>query len=129
MPTYDYVCKSCGHEFEHFQSMTGSPLKTCPKCARKSLKRLIGTGAGVIFKGEGFYTTDYRSESYKKAAESEKSASKPDAPKPEAAMSEATRAASEGSASTPAAETPKSSAPAEKIDRKPDRPRSRKKAG
>jgi putative FmdB family regulatory protein len=80
MPTYDYVCDTCGHSFEHFQSMTAAPLKACPKCAKKSLKRLIGTGAGVIFKGEGFYITDYRSESYKKAAEAEKAPAKTETP-------------------------------------------------
>jgi putative FmdB family regulatory protein len=72
MPTYDYMCESCEYEFEQFQTITAKPLRTCPKCGRKGLKRLIGTGAGVIFKDSGFYQTDYRSESYKKAQESEK---------------------------------------------------------
>ena len=72
MPTYDYICESCGCEFEQFQSITAKPLRTCPKCGKRELKRLIGAGAGVIFKGSGFYQTDYRSESYKKAQESEK---------------------------------------------------------
>jgi len=79
MPTYDYRCNACEHEFEHFQSMKDAPLKKCPSCGKNSLERLIGLGAGVIFKGSGFYETDYRSDSYKKAAEAEKSASKPDA--------------------------------------------------
>jgi putative FmdB family regulatory protein len=74
MPTYEYACESCGHEFEEFQSITARPLKKCPRCRKPKLRRLIGTGAGVIFKGSGFYQTDYRSESYKKAAEAEKSA-------------------------------------------------------
>ncbi|MBU0616716.1 MAG: zinc ribbon domain-containing protein, partial [Planctomycetes bacterium] len=74
MPTYEYACESCGHEFEEFQSITARPLKKCPQCGKPKLHRLIGTGGGVIFKGSGFYQTDYRSESYKKAAEAEKSA-------------------------------------------------------
>lgn len=61
MPTYEYICKVCGHEFEQFQSMKDDPLTTCPECRKNSLKRKIGTGAGIIFKGSGFYCTDYRS--------------------------------------------------------------------
>jgi len=72
MPTYEYICESCGYEFEQFQSIKARPLRKCPRCGKVSLKRLIGVGAGIIFKGSGFYQTDYRSESYKKAAESEK---------------------------------------------------------
>ncbi len=71
MPTYDYVCRQCGHEFEQSQSITAQPLRTCPACGKRALQRLIGTGGGIIFKGSGFYQTDYRSESYKKAAEAE----------------------------------------------------------
>jgi len=68
MPTYDYVCDGCGHAFELFQSMTDSVKKTCPKCGKKKLRRLIGAGGAIVFKGSGFYKTDYRSESYKKGA-------------------------------------------------------------
>ena len=81
MPTYDYRCEGCGHEFERFQSMTDKVLRTCPECGERKLKRLIGPGAAVIFKGSGFYQTDYRSDSYKKAAEAEK---KKDQPKKDA---------------------------------------------
>jgi putative FmdB family regulatory protein len=59
MPTYEYECKSCGHAFEKSQSMTDAPLKKCPKCS-KPVRRLIGSGSGIIFKGPGFYATDYR---------------------------------------------------------------------
>jgi putative FmdB family regulatory protein len=72
MPTYEYVCESCGNQLEKFQSITAKPLRKCPACGKNKLKRLIGAGAGVIFRGSGFYTTDYRSEGYRKAKESEK---------------------------------------------------------
>ncbi len=72
MPTYDYICDSCGHELEVFQSMTASLKRKCPKCGKSTLKRQIGSGAGIIFKGSGFFQTDYRSESYKKSAAAEK---------------------------------------------------------
>jgi len=72
MPTYEYICQCCGCRFERFQSITAKPVRSCPKCGKRKVKRLIGTGAGIIFKGSGFYQTDYRSESYKKGAESEK---------------------------------------------------------
>lgn len=71
MPTYEYKCKSCGKMSEFFQSMTAKPMKQCPHCAKNALERQIGIGAAVMFKGSGFYQTDYRSESYKKAAEAE----------------------------------------------------------
>jgi putative FmdB family regulatory protein len=60
MPTYEYRCKSCGHEFEEFQPMSADPLMMCPKCAQPALKRLMSSGAGLIFKGSGFYLTDYK---------------------------------------------------------------------
>jgi putative FmdB family regulatory protein len=81
MPTYDYTCENCGYEFEQFQPITAKPLRKCPECGKTSLKRLIGAGSGVIFKGSGFYETDYRSESYKKAEKSEKGVTKTDAAK------------------------------------------------
>ncbi|HEY4759519.1 MAG TPA: zinc ribbon domain-containing protein [Thermoguttaceae bacterium] len=73
MPTYDYVCDACNHEFELFQSITENPKRKCPECGKKRLRRLIGPGAAVVFKGSGFYKTDYPSESYKKAAAADKS--------------------------------------------------------
>ncbi len=75
MPTYAYVCNNCHHEFDAFQSITAKPLRECPACGKNALKRLIGTGAGIIFKGSGFYCTDYRSDGYKSAAKSESSSS------------------------------------------------------
>ncbi len=75
MPTYEYICDNCQHQFEQFQSIKARPIRKCPECGKLSVQRLIGAGAGIIFKGSGFYQTDYRSESYKKAAESEKKTS------------------------------------------------------
>ena len=75
MPTYDYRCNACNHEFELFQAISENPKKKCPDCGKLKLERLIGAGAAVIFKGGGFYETDYRSDSYKKGAEAEKKAS------------------------------------------------------
>jgi len=74
MPTYDYECDDCGHSFELFQSITESKKRKCPECKKPKLRRLFGTGAAVVFKGSGFYQTDYRSESYKKGAAAEKKA-------------------------------------------------------
>ncbi len=68
MPTYDYLCRSCGHELELFQAMSERPKRKCPACGELRLRRLIGSGAGVVFKGAGFYQTDYRSKSYHEAA-------------------------------------------------------------
>tara|TARA_Y100000589_G_scaffold51812_2_gene43168 strand:- start:1453 stop:1794 length:342 start_codon:yes stop_codon:yes gene_type:complete len=81
MPTYDYRCEACDHEFELFQQMSAPVETVCPKCGLESLRRLVGTGGGILFKGSGFYETDYRSASYKKAADSDRksndSAAKP----------------------------------------------------
>jgi len=73
MPTYEYACSACGHQFEEFQSIKAKPLTKCPACKKKKVKRLISAGGGFIFKGSGFYITDYRSESYKAAAKSDSS--------------------------------------------------------
>lgn len=85
MPTYEYSCEKCGQTFEAFQSMRDEPFRECPKelCrlpkwGHGKVKRLLGTGAGVIFKGSGFYTTDYRSDSYKEAAKKEAPSTKTD---------------------------------------------------
>ena len=77
MPTYEYRCNACEHEFELFQAMSAPVKKKCPECGKLKLERLIGIGSAVMFKGSGFYETDYRSESYKKGAEAEKKAKEP----------------------------------------------------
>jgi putative FmdB family regulatory protein len=74
MPTYDYVCDACQHQFELFHSIKDEPKRKCPACGRQKLRRLIGPGAAIVFKGSGFYQTDYRSDSYRKAAAADKSA-------------------------------------------------------
>jgi len=109
MPTYDYSCDACKHEFEVFESISVDPQKKCPKCKKNKLRRLFGAGAGLIFKGSGFYQTDYRSESYKKAATADKpadssSSSETKSEKPES------KPATESKSSKPAvAKKPKSS--------------------
>lgn len=74
MPTYEYHCDACDHNFDEFQSMSEAPLKKCPNCKKPKLRRVFGTGAAILFKGSGFYETDYRSESYKQAAKADKDA-------------------------------------------------------
>ncbi|PIE23771.1 MAG: FmdB family transcriptional regulator [Planctomycetota bacterium] len=96
MPTYDYVCDACGHEMEAFQRFSEEALDTCPSCHAPKLRRLFGSGGGILFKGSGFYETDYRSESYKSAAEKEAGASSSPAASPKA--SEAKSSETKGSA-------------------------------
>lgn len=76
MPTYEYECKSCGHRFDYFQSMSEALLSECPKC-KSALRRVIGNGAGIIFKGSGFYATDYRKSGYKEKEKEKKESSAP----------------------------------------------------
>lgn len=76
MPTYEYICQQCGQELEIFQSITAAPLKKCPSCKKKSLVRKIGSGAALIFKGSGFYQTDYRSKEYKQKEKQERTPEK-----------------------------------------------------
>src|SRR4051812_40015492 len=76
MPTYEYKCDACGTAFERFQSITAAPIKRCPKCGKNKVRRLISTGAGLIFKGSGFYITDYRDKSYTDKAKAETSETK-----------------------------------------------------
>ena len=78
MPTYDYKCNHCDHSFELFQHMTEKPVKKCPACGKLKAQRVIGSGSAIIFKGSGFYQTDYRSEEYKSKAKKETESVKPD---------------------------------------------------
>lgn len=89
MPTYEYVCTKCEHEMEAFQSMKDDPLKKCPACNKSALKRKVGGGAGLIFKGSGFYITDYKKKSGSKSEGETKSAAKSSESKPAAAKSAA----------------------------------------
>jgi len=77
MPTYEYQCDACGHNFDEFQYFSEPALTKCPKCKKNKLHRVFGTGAAIIFKGSGFYETDYRSESYKAGQKKEEEAAKP----------------------------------------------------
>lgn len=94
MPTYDYVCSECGYRFEKFQQMKDEPIRVCPQCHKESVQRLIGGGNGFLFKGSGFYITDYRNSSYEKAKKAETTASSsssaPDAAKSKVAKAEKT---------------------------------------
>lgn len=87
MPTYEYACSKCGHHFEQFQSMRDEPLRRCPKCRKLALKRLIGEGAGLIFKGSGFYITDYKNKKAPEAPAPKPADAKPAEKKPAAADS------------------------------------------
>jgi putative FmdB family regulatory protein len=111
MPTYHYVCRKCGHDFEYYQSIKDEALKTCPKerCARSPwakgrVDRQLSGGAGLLFKGSGFYTTDYRSEGYKQAAKKDSDAA---APAKTDATPKTDAKTSKPPAPTPAAATPK----------------------
>ena len=77
MPTYDYICDACEHAWELFQKITDDPIKKCPECKKRKAVRQFGTGAAIVFKGSGFYQTDYRSDSYKKGAKAAKDKSSP----------------------------------------------------
>jgi putative FmdB family regulatory protein len=101
MPTYEYVCDVCGHTFDEFQSFSDEPLKKCPACGKNRLRRLFGTGSAILFKGSGFYQTDYRSESYKAGEKKERDAQKAT----DTTSSAATNPSSNGTTSAKPAET------------------------
>jgi len=131
MPTYEYKCTACGHAFEQFQSMTAPPVKKCPQCGKSKVKRLLGTGAGIIFKGSGFYITDYRDSSYKDKAKAESGAPSGDGAaaaksdggsesKPSAESKPAeTKAESKADAKPVSTEKPTASRSADKTSKKP----------
>src|SRR3954453_16781246 len=100
MPTYEYECNACAHNFEEFQSITSEALKKCPACGKKKLRRLIGGGAAVLFKGSGFFQTDFSTDSYKQAAKKDQGATEA-APKTD-------KAGGNGTTATPANEAPAS---------------------
>jgi putative FmdB family regulatory protein len=109
MPTYDYICDECGHEFEAYESIMAQPQADCPECKQAKLRRKIGPGAAILFKGSGFYQTDYRSDSYKKAAEADKSSSNGAAKSTgDSASSAGTSTPTSTESSKPAAPSPKS---------------------
>src|SRR4051812_4824060 len=114
MPTYEYQCTACGHAFEKFQSIKAAPIKKCPECGKSKVKRLIGTGAGLLFKGSGFYITDYRPDSYNQAA-------KADAPASSSSNGEAKSDSKPGTKSDPkpATETPAAKTDTPKPESKP----------
>jgi putative FmdB family regulatory protein len=120
MPTYEYRCKACGHEFEEFQSITAPVLKKCPSCAKAKLERLIGIGSAVMFKGGGFYETDYRSESYKNAAKADADASKPKSESSDSGAKSETKSDSKPDSKPAKADTKSESKP--KADPKPAKP-------
>jgi putative FmdB family regulatory protein len=121
MPTYDYECDACGHTFELFQSISEPVKKKCPECGKPKLRRLFGTGAAVVFKGSGFYQTDYRSESYKKAAEKENPATESKSgEKAEAKSNGATGAESVSKSSGSTKVTKSDAKPTKKLPKKSD---------
>ncbi|MDR1611154.1 MAG: zinc ribbon domain-containing protein [Planctomycetota bacterium] len=98
MPTYEYECANCAHSFEEFQSMSDKPLRKCPQCGKNKLERLIGAGAGIIFKGSGFYETDYKRKSPPKPAEGKSdSGSSGDSSSPSSSSSSSEASASKAS--------------------------------
>lgn len=114
MPTYDYHCDACDHDWELFQKITDDPEKKCPACGKKKARRLFGTGAAIMFKGSGFYETDYRSESYKKGADAAKKKSE-------------SKESKSGETSSAAQDSKTESKPSPKSEAKPSTPK--KKSG
>jgi putative FmdB family regulatory protein len=119
MPTYEYKCEACGHAFEKFQSIMAGPIRKCPKCGKRRVRRLLGTGSGMIFKGSGFYTTDYRSEGYKTAAKADSGASTSETKGKDSSGKDAAGKDSAGKDSAKPATSSTESKPAAKTESKP----------
>ena len=117
MPTYEYQCAACGHKFEEFQSMSAKPITVCPACKKRKVKRLISGGSGFIFKGSGFYITDYRSDGYKSDAKKDTQTPAPaktDAPSTPSTAATPATAPTPAPAPAPAKSEPKASSSAKK---------------
>jgi putative FmdB family regulatory protein len=118
MPTYEYRCDACGHQFERFQSIMAAPIKRCPECGKAKVKRLIGTGAGLIFKGSGFYITDYRDKSYTDKAKADTGSTSSDkSEKSDSKSATETKASDSKSSDSKSSET-KPATPAPKPEKK-----------
>lgn len=100
MPTYEYRCSACDNEWEEFQSITAKPVKKCPECGKSKAERIISAGGGIIFKGSGFYQTDYRSESYKKGASADKKAADSSSSDSKASGSDSSKKSDSGTATS-----------------------------
>jgi putative FmdB family regulatory protein len=111
MPTYEYQCTACGHAFEKFQSIKAAPIKKCPQCGKSRVKRLIGMGAGLLFKGSGFYITDYRGDSYNQAAKADVAPTTPTGDTKPAAADAPAAAKPEAKAETKSESKPEPKAP------------------
>jgi putative FmdB family regulatory protein len=118
MPTYDYECEACGHKFEKFQSMSAPHLRKCPKCGKNKLVRLIGTGSGMIFKGSGFYITDYRDKSYSDKAKAESGGGSTDSKEAkDSKESKESKESSSGDSKKPETKTEAAPAAAPKVEK------------
>jgi putative FmdB family regulatory protein len=122
MPTYEYKCDACGYEFERFQPITSQPIKRCPQCGKAKVRRLISTGAGLIFKGSGFYITDYRDKSYTDKAKAESGGASSDG-KAETKSEAKSEAKSDSKSDSKPAETKADSKPA--TESKPEKSESK----
>jgi len=120
MPTYEYICRACGHEFEEFQSIKAAPVAVCPKCRKKKVERKIGIGGAVIFKGGGFYETDYRSESYRSGEEAERKSGEEKADAKAGASADAKTNASPGATTDPTSAAKAGANVRSKADLKPE---------